>query len=167
MSGVCPVDGLPLYAASGNSKIAYCKKCQGCWVNGEALRGMVAGSHADAAERTRLFEARVALSKAGERTCPDHPQAMSRFVYRAIDLDVCPRCKGVWFDAGELKRLMAPTRGRAAAVAAGAAGVATAGMAVAAEKKPAKEEESGVGDVVVDGVLDIAAVAISGIFDLF
>ena len=165
MSAVCPIDGAPLHAAAGNSKIAHCKKCRGCWVNGHALRGMVGGSHADAAERMQLFEARVALGKPAERTCPEHPDRMSRFAYRAIDLDICPRCKGVWFDAGELKRLIAPTRGLAAPLAAGAVGVAVAGAALASESSAEKTDGSG-GDSVLEGVLDVVAVAV-GILDLF
>jgi Zn-finger nucleic acid-binding protein len=155
MSGVCPIDGAPLHAATGNSKIAYCKKCQGCWVAGHALRGMVSGSHADAAERMRLFEARVALGKPADRACPEHPEKMSRFVYRAIDLDICPRCKGVWFDAGELKRLIAPTQGLARPAAAAAAGGA-AGLALAGGKSTEKNESDSVLGDIAEVLVDAA-----------
>ena len=161
MNAICPADGTPLQPASSNRKIAYCKQCLGCWVDGKALHGMIAGSHADAAERKRLFDTRVALCKPAERICPEHRDTMSRFVYRAIDLDICPRCKGVWFDSGELKRLTAPTRGRATAVAAGAAAAALGGAALAGHGSAANRDNSESGDSAVEGVLDVAAAAIS------
>ena len=164
MNAICPVDGTPLQPAASNGKIAYCKRCQGCWVDGKALSSMVSGSHADAAERKRLFDERVALCKPADRTCPEHPDTMSRFVYRAIDLDICPRCKGVWFDSGELKRLIAPTAGRAAA--AGAAVAALAGTALAGEDSEASKDNSSSGDSVVEGVVDVA-VAVISVLDLF
>lgn len=63
---------------------------------------------------------------------------MSRFFYRAIEVDVCPSCQGMWFDAGELAQMIAPpakpiiSTGRIAAAGAGAAIVAANSAAGAA-----------------------------------
>ena len=53
MTSICPIDGLALHSAAGNSKIVYCKRCQGCWVDGNAMRGLLTGTHADGAARVR------------------------------------------------------------------------------------------------------------------
>lgn len=170
MTAICPIDGLALESVSSNGKIAYCRRCQGCWVNGNAMRDLLAGNHADGAARERLFDERVAQCKPADRLCPEHRNTMSRFYDRAIELDICPNCKGVWFDSGELKRLMAPTAGHAGAVAAGAATAAVAATALAGEDSTrANEQPSGDGDSVVEGALDMAvsAIGILDILDLF
>ena len=45
--------------------------------------------------------------------------------HQGIEIDVCPRCRGIWLDRGELDRLMGPTEpsGRAAVAPSGGADV--------------------------------------------
>ena len=39
--------------------------------------------------------------------CPDCRMPMATQTYLGFDLDVCRECEGLWFDADELRRLMA------------------------------------------------------------
>lgn len=40
------------------------------------------------------------------KECPrNHEAVLTRFNLFGIDLEQCPRCHGIWFDAGELNRL--------------------------------------------------------------
>jgi Zn-finger nucleic acid-binding protein len=39
------------------------------------------------------------------RTCPNCSEELLTFAFQAVELDTCPKCAGIWFDAGELKRL--------------------------------------------------------------
>lgn len=40
-------------------------------------------------------------------TCPRCQARLSLSVRDGIEIDRCPRCRGVWLDAGELDRLLA------------------------------------------------------------
>jgi len=93
-------------------------------------------------------------------------------VHRGTEVDVCPQCHSVWLDAGEWERIAksgstrgshfgrtAVLAGTAAAVAGGAAASAQASAAQAAST-PAAESlaaqiAGGVGDVALDGVVEV------------
>jgi Zn-finger nucleic acid-binding protein len=38
--------------------------------------------------------------------CPDCGQPLSREVFMGVQIDTCTACAGIWFDNGELRRLM-------------------------------------------------------------
>ncbi|GAW41929.1 hypothetical protein SH203_02340 [Brevundimonas sp. SH203] len=52
--------------------------------------------------------------------CPNDDAAMQTLERNGVQFDMCPTCRGVWLDRGELEKLMsaAVDEGRAAAVQA-------------------------------------------------
>ncbi len=52
--------------------------------------------------------------------CPNDNSAMQTLDRNGVQFDMCPTCRGVWLDRGELEKLMegAAQEGRASAVAA-------------------------------------------------
>jgi uncharacterized protein len=40
-----------------------------------------------------------------QRTCPDCAHALATHPVEGVELDICPACAGIWFDAGELPKL--------------------------------------------------------------
>lgn len=43
-------------------------------------------------------------------TCPNCNISMNQANRQGIELDICPHCRGVWLDRGELEKLLAPLR---------------------------------------------------------
>ena len=54
-------------------------------------------------QRARLDAERAA--KGAEMKCPRCGGILAHRPYRGVSLDSCPRCHGVWLDAGELAML--------------------------------------------------------------
>jgi Zn-finger nucleic acid-binding protein len=42
--------------------------------------------------------------------CPNDNAAMQTLNRNGVELDICPTCRGVWLDRGELEKLMAGAR---------------------------------------------------------
>jgi Zn-finger nucleic acid-binding protein len=51
--------------------------------------------------------------------CPNDNAAMTTVERAGVQFDMCPACRGVWLDRGELEKLMAASRDEAAPIAAG------------------------------------------------
>jgi Zn-finger nucleic acid-binding protein len=47
--------------------------------------------------------------------CPTCNSSMSAVSRQAVEFDMCPGCRGVWLDRGELEKLIAAGRGEAPA----------------------------------------------------
>lgn len=47
--------------------------------------------------------------------CPNCNTSMSAVARQAVEFDMCPSCRGVWLDRGELEKLIAAGRGDAPA----------------------------------------------------
>lgn len=47
--------------------------------------------------------------------CPNCSSAMTEISRRGVFVDVCPNCRGVWLDGGELEKLLATADAGAAA----------------------------------------------------
>lgn len=43
-------------------------------------------------------------------TCPNCNVGMNQVQRTGIEIDICPQCRGVWLDRGELEKLLAPMR---------------------------------------------------------
>ncbi len=41
-----------------------------------------------------------------DRLCPDCKAELEQVAYHAVSLDTCPACAGIWFDLGELGRVL-------------------------------------------------------------
>lgn len=51
--------------------------------------------------------------------CPNCDGSMQAVQRAGVEFDMCPRCRGVWLDRGELEKLMALEREEAQAAQAG------------------------------------------------
>jgi len=49
--------------------------------------------------------------------CPNDNSSMSTITRAGVQFDMCPTCRGVWLDRGELEKLMAATAEEATASA--------------------------------------------------
>jgi Zn-finger nucleic acid-binding protein len=45
--------------------------------------------------------------------CPNCDASMQAVQRASVEFDMCPQCRGVWLDRGELEKLMAMERGEA------------------------------------------------------
>jgi Zn-finger nucleic acid-binding protein len=45
--------------------------------------------------------------------CPNDNSAMQKVTREGVDIDICPTCKGVWLDRGELDKLLQAERAEA------------------------------------------------------
>ena len=72
--------------------------------------------------------------------CPNDNAAMQTLDRHGVQFDMCPTCRGVWLDRGELEKLMAAAtdEGRAAAPVA-----ASAPTYVPAQQPPAQQPWGG------------------------
>ena len=82
----------------------YCSKCGGIWFDETELEQIVTQAIRDLA----LPEKAVKLS----RVCPKCKKYLYEFNYPQtyVKIDMCKECKGIWFDAGELKEMQAVRR---------------------------------------------------------
>jgi Zn-finger nucleic acid-binding protein len=42
--------------------------------------------------------------------CPNDDSPMQKVLREGVDLDICPTCKGIWLDRGELDKLLSRER---------------------------------------------------------
>ncbi|MHC4648344.1 MAG: TFIIB-type zinc ribbon-containing protein, partial [Planctomycetota bacterium] len=96
-------------------KIYPCPRCDGIWLQ-EAIFPRLASMLAANVEKSdrdymKLFKPRDVASpdsQKGPRLCPQCQTVMSEFNFAYdsnIFLDRCPRCRGVWSDAGEILKV--------------------------------------------------------------
>lgn len=83
-----------------------CLRCKGTWLDaGELdqlarLEGFAPGRLTEAVEKLRG-------ERHGERPCPRCGRRMQLVEAAGIPLDRCPRGDGLWFDDGEMRKLIA------------------------------------------------------------
>lgn len=96
---LCPADDTPLVAsASAGYGVHCCTQCLGVAVAGSVLPAVRA--HAALALHQQPDQpARV-------RPCPHDGKMMKPLPYKGIEMDVCPDCRGLWLEAGQLPRLL-------------------------------------------------------------
>lgn len=51
--------------------------------------------------------------------CPNDNSGMTSVSRAGVEFDICPTCRGVWLDRGELEKLMSASRDQGEASAAG------------------------------------------------
>lgn len=100
----CPVDGDAMrIRLSGSVAVHACDRCKGSW-----LSTVVNGHRAAPA----LVSIRVSQSSSRKLTCPTcHDVRLKSFKRHGLELDICPECRGVWFDAGELRTWLRSKQG--------------------------------------------------------
>jgi Zn-finger nucleic acid-binding protein len=134
----------------------HCPECKGLFFGpDEVARALGGAGHG--------LRSRVAGLAQGALPCPRDGKPMRVLMHEGVELDLCADCGSLWLDAGELGKVGKKGVRKGRKAAATAALVAAAGLsagAVAAE--PAARGSlvgdiaSGVGELAVDGVVEVA-----------
>ena len=136
----CPRDGLSLKRAGVDRlRVWQCEGCGGVWLPG-------------AAYHTRVGH--VPMTGPGRESgmsCPEDGGGLKVVMHQGVELDVCAACGSIWFDRGELEKILRLT-------------AAKRGSALSA---PGDSKALDVALSVVDGVslADAAGELISAVFE--
>lgn len=79
----------------GELRVWHCATCSGMWLPAGAFHAHV--GHVSVIGRGR---------PAG-LLCPRDAQPLTAVIHRGIEVDVCGTCGGIWFDNGELQKIVA------------------------------------------------------------
>lgn len=99
----CPSCKQPLIVLElDNIEVDYCTACEGVWFDAGEYAMILYGNPDTDGDRL------LCGGDPGKRPCPACGTAMDVTVlpYSDIELDHCPREHGVWFDRGELERVL-------------------------------------------------------------
>ena len=105
---ICPHCNCSLEAvADSDLPVHHCPSCSGTWITGRSLHAMLAKS-SDSASIERIFNSILKLDyRQSRRQCPACAgRYLKVVVIEATELDFCSSCKGVFFDPGELERVL-------------------------------------------------------------
>jgi|GEM_PF-1890113 len=108
----CPIDDAELQAREENG-IAYrsCGECHGMFFTKDELLGCLKAGNVEAVIPTEPSVGFEVTQKVIKRVCPSCKSAtMLDKLLDDVAIDICPDCKGVWLDAGELKKIVARHR---------------------------------------------------------
>jgi len=79
----------------GQLRVWHCATCSGMWLPAGVFHAHV--GHVSVIGRGR---------PAG-LLCPHDAHALTAVIHRGVELDVCGTCGGIWFDNGELQKILA------------------------------------------------------------
>lgn len=91
-------------------EIDACPKCWGIWFDADELGTFFKSDQLK--KRFFLTEEAMPLQAVGftmstrARPCPRCNKAMSEKLYGDVSIDICPSCRGIWLDDGELQRIV-------------------------------------------------------------
>ena len=80
---------------TGKLRVWHCTGCSGLWLPAGAFHAHI--GHVSTIGRGRP----AGLS------CPGDGQPLTAVIHRGIEVDVCGTCGGIWFDNGELQKILA------------------------------------------------------------
>lgn len=81
----------------------YCGTCKGVWMGGKSLAIIHEQFHRRASALPASLEGPVEAPRIKSRNCPQCKDVIFRgFDFLGVALDRCPKCQGLWFDAGEV-----------------------------------------------------------------
>jgi Zn-finger nucleic acid-binding protein len=115
----CPKDGEPMHRITlGSVSIDRCPGCGGIWLDAgelDALKHtMLKDEHRATLDRLDDLGVKEPAARPQPLLCPRDHSRMSVHRdprQRHVELDACPRCGGLFFDAGELSDLTEFTLG--------------------------------------------------------
>lgn len=91
----------------GNVLLDECPVCQGIWLDKGELEALADKTHELPA---RLLKPRsktaLRVRPEGTRPCPRCSRLLQGQLVRGVRLDLCPDCRGLWLDQGELNQLL-------------------------------------------------------------
>jgi Zn-finger nucleic acid-binding protein len=87
--------------------VAPCYDCWGLWIDTGELNCMRERFPVGAALYKATLELRAEAAGPTDMLCPACPEAqLVRQVIREVEIEWCPRCRGVYLDKGERERLL-------------------------------------------------------------
>ncbi len=103
----CPTCGdQPLHASMTQEgvEVDYCRQCRGVWLD----KGEIFSFTKRPKELSEAFLHAHATAKRSQRVSPKTGRPMQEitFLDGKLVLDVCPETEGIWFDEGEIERLV-------------------------------------------------------------
>ena len=93
------------------ARVDSCTDCRGVWLAPATLQRCLAAQTADTAELDRVLRQKPPDKgyPAGVK-CPGCGWLMMLHAYHGVEVERCPKCKGIYFDHGELERVVAQAR---------------------------------------------------------
>lgn len=107
MMPVCPKCDLGLFIAwLGPVEVDYCENCGGVWLDAGEWEQLAGGALRELQHQTG------AVPPGKEHLCPRCDAPLEEITASGnLTLDKCPRGHGLWFDADELRQLLATAHG--------------------------------------------------------
>lgn len=105
---ICPHCNRSLeLVADRDLPVHHCPVCSGTWISGRSLHAMLARSN-NSASIEQILDSILDLDfRESHRQCPSCAgRYLKVVVIEATELDFCSSCKGVFFDPGELERVL-------------------------------------------------------------
>lgn len=141
--------------------VGRCPDCMGVWVDGKELTNLVS-KLSNEANPGNANHASLGQAKPGALACPQCAGgvAMMAVMRQGAEIDVCPQCRSVWMDKGEIDRAFPGRSGNARGLALAGAGAVTAGLTAEAALAQnaatgSTSSSAGIGDA-VGTALDVA-----------
>ena len=104
---LCPVDSSQmLQVVLGSEVLHRCNECSGTFVAGNHFREIRAFSAIEIHRRTRGNNSGIQTDARAELKCPKDGECMCTLSFKGVDIDVCGICHSVWFDRGELEKIV-------------------------------------------------------------
>ncbi len=103
---LCPKCQSQLQSVTNQGEtLSSCPSCAGFWIGRQTLIELMRRAAEALGEEIKAVGFTETPSVTTALPCPDCGTALSTLHYRAIQVERCPTCKGVFLDAGELKAL--------------------------------------------------------------
>ena len=106
----CPLDDSPLHEHSHGQGGTFlqCQSCSGIWVPRLFLQGLAA--RRDDQLMGSLETLPPPTHRPDSINCPKCNYLMVQRMQGSVQMDICPDCKAVWLDGGEIVRIGNATR---------------------------------------------------------
>ena len=102
----CPVCGVPLIVVERNNiEVEYCLKCSGFWLNSGELE-LINETLNLGAQFVSPFKCPQVKTSEQVYKCPQCQKNMKKVKMKNVILDVCEDEDGIWFDSGELAKIL-------------------------------------------------------------
>lgn len=94
-------------ATESDPPVHHCAGCSGTWIGGRSLHAMLARSN-DSSSIEQILNSILDLNyRESRRKCPAcSGRNLKVVVIEGTELDFCSSCKGLFFDPGELERVL-------------------------------------------------------------
>ena len=94
-------------ATESDPPVHHCSGCSGTWIGGRSLHALLARNN-DSASIEQILDSILDLDyRRSERLCPACSGRHLKVVnIEGTELDFCSSCKGLFFDPGELERVL-------------------------------------------------------------